>query len=266
MTEVISAIRSFKFLDNEKHIAVALSGGADSMALLYGLYMLKEELGITVSALHLNHCLRGEEADRDEAFVRKECKKLGIPLTVKRVDIKAVAKKTGESIELAARNERYRFFEENKGDAVATAHNADDNLETVIYRLTRATGIDGLCGIPSRRDYFIRPLLCCQRKDIEKFLSENGVEYVTDSTNLSDDYTRNRIRHNVIPVLKELNESVYESFDTTVKILKDDSEYLNLISQEEFEKRFKNEKLCLDGFELLHNSIASRVIGKFLEN
>ena len=175
MMDVLSAIRIFGLSENEKNIAVALSGGADSVALLMGLYRLKEELGLTLSALHLNHCLRAEESDRDEAFVKRLCSKLYIPLTVGRADVNAVAEKEGISTELAARQVRYDFFEKNATGVVATAHTADDNLETVIYRLTRATGINGLCGIPARRGIYIRPLLCCAREDIEAFLKENMV-------------------------------------------------------------------------------------------
>lgn len=262
--DVISAIRSFKLNENEKNISVALSGGADSMALLYGLYMLKDQLNITVNALHLNHCLRGEEAVRDENFVKEQCKLLGVPLICKRVDVKKFAQENSMSIELAAREVRYKFFSDYKGDAVATAHNADDNIETVIYRLTRTTGIDGLCGIPARRDCFIRPLLCCSRAEIEEFIKEQGIPFVTDSTNLTDEYTRNVIRHKIVPVLKEISDSVVNSFSSTVKLINNDSNYLKAEAEKEFSMRFKDGKLNLSGFENLHTAIASRVISRFL--
>lgn len=265
MMDVLSAIRIFGLSENEKNIAVALSGGADSVALLMGLYRLKEELGLTLSALHLNHCLRAEESDRDEAFVKRLCSKLYIPLTVGRADVNAVAEKEGISTELAARQVRYDFFEKNATGVVATAHTADDNLETVIYRLTRATGINGLCGIPARRGIYIRPLLCCAREDIEAFLKENNTEYVTDSTNLTDEYTRNRIRHSIIPVLRQLNPSVTESFSQTIKMLQNDRDYLSYVANDEFAKRFDGERLSLKDFSLLHCAIASRVITMYFE-
>ena len=262
--DVISAIRSFEFKENEKKISVALSGGADSMALLYGLNMLKEELGISISALHLNHCLRGDESLRDQEFVKEQCSILNIPIVLESADVEAFAKKNKMSIELAARKIRYDFFAKNKGDAVATAHNADDNMETILYRLTRMTGIDGLCGIPKRRDYFIRPLLSCSRAEIEEFLKEYNVPFVTDSTNLTDEYTRNVIRHKIVPVLKEINPSVINSFCSTAELINDDRDYLRNTSKKEFSSRFKNGKLDIDGFENLHTAIASRVIGEFL--
>ncbi|MBR2043504.1 MAG: tRNA lysidine(34) synthetase TilS [Clostridia bacterium] len=265
MSDVLSTLRAFPFKENERHITVALSGGADSMALFRGLYMLREELSITLSAVHINHLLRGEESDRDEAFVRKQCKMLNVPLTVHRINVEDIAVSEKQSIELAARQARYNVFDKCECDALATAHNADDNLETVLFRLTRATGLNGLCGIPERRDKFIRPLLSCTREEVEAFCSEYKVPYVTDSTNLSDDFTRNRIRHAVVPVLKSLNPSLLKSFATTLTLLNDDSSFIDNIAKEEFGKRLCGEALNITGLEGLHRSVASRVISLYLE-
>ncbi len=265
MSDVLSILRAFPFKENEKHIAVALSGGADSMALFMGLYMLRKELSITLSAVHINHLLRGEESDRDEAFVRKQCKALGVPLKVERIDVEKIAREQKQSIELAARQARYGVFEETECDALATAHNADDNLETVLFRLGRATGLNGLCGIPCRRGKFIRPLLNCSREEVEAFCSEHKVPFVTDSTNLSDDFTRNRIRHSVVPVLKSLNPSLLTSFATTLSLLNSDNEFLESISLAEFKKRYCDCVLNIEGFSSLPDAISSRVIGLFLE-
>lgn len=265
MSDVLSSLRSFEFGENEKHIAVALSGGADSMALFMGLYLLRDELGIQISAVHINHLLRGEESDRDEAFVRKQCRSLGVPLTVHRINVEEIAKAEKQSIELAARQARYNAFDKTECDVIATAHNADDNLETVLFRLTRATGINGLCGIPQRRGRFIRPLLNTTREEVEAFCSEHKVPFVTDSTNLSDDFTRNRIRHAVVPVLKSLNPSLLSSFATTLELIGNDSDYLDKSAKDEFDKRFNGESLSIADFSALHASIASRVISGYLE-
>ncbi len=265
MSEILSALRAFRFRENEKHIAVALSGGADSMALFRGLYLLKDELSIKISAIHVNHLLRGEESDRDENFVRKQCKALGVPLTVFRIDVEENARRDKQSVELAAREARYNAFDKVECDVIATAHNADDNLETVLFRLTRATGLNGLCGIPERRDKFIRPLLSCTREEVEAFCNEYKVPYVTDSTNLSDDFTRNRIRHAVVPVLKSLNPSLLSSFATTLELLADDNDLLEGMAEEEFEKRYIEVRLNIENFDRLHNAVASRVIAKYLE-
>lgn len=266
MMDVLSALRSFTFSENERHIAVAVSGGADSMALLMGLCMLKEELSITLSAVHINHMLRGEESDRDEAFVRKQCKALSIPLTVEKIDVGKIATQKKQSVELAARQTRYDVFEKIECDVIATAHNADDNLETVLFRLSRATGLNGLCGIPERRGKIVRPLLSCSREAVEAFCSENKIPFVTDSTNLSDDFTRNRIRHFIVPVLKSLNPSLISSFETTLSLLKSDSGLLESLSLEEFNKRYSQTGLSIENFDSLPDSIASRVISRFLDN
>ncbi len=265
MSNVLEAIRSFPFLENEKHIAVALSGGADSMALFKGLCMLSDELGITVSAIHINHQLRGEESFRDENFVRKQCKIENVPLKVVRVDVGKKAADEKISTELAARYVRYEAFDTVECDALATAHNADDNLETVLFRLTRSTGLSGLCGIPERRDRLIRPLLKVSREEVEEFCFENAVPYVTDSTNLSDDFTRNRIRHSVVPVMKSLNPSILNSFSKTLDLLSCDREYIDGVASEEFSKRNKKDGLDITDFADLPEAIASRVIGAFLE-
>ena len=219
MSDVLTCIKEFKFKENEKHISVALSGGADSMALITALLKLKDELGITLSAVHINHMLRGEESDRDEAFVRAQCKKLGVDLIVYKIDVASIADKNKISLELAARNARYEVFDTIQCDALATAHNADDNFETFLFRMTRKTGLSGLCGIPVRRGKYIRPLLYCSRTEVEDFCRENEVPYVTDSTNLSDDFTRNKLRHSVVPIMKTLNVSLLESFIVIISIV-----------------------------------------------
>jgi tRNA(Ile)-lysidine synthase len=180
-------------------------------------------------------------------------------------EIKSVLISEKQSIELAARQARYNVFDKCECDALATAHNADDNLETVLFRLTRATGLNGLCGIPERRDKFIRPLLTCSREEVEAFCSEYKVPYVTDSTNLSDDFTRNRIRHAVVPVLKSLNPSLLSSFATTLSLLGDDSKLLDNMAKEEFNKRLCSGALNITCFDSLHKAIASRVIALYLE-
>ncbi len=210
--KVLRAIERFGMFRKGDKVCVALSGGADSVALLHVLLSLKDELSISVSAAHLNHCLRGAESDRDEQFVCELCRDLDVELMLGREDVARISSMRGESIELTARNLRYDFLERSKADKIATAHTATDNAETVLLNMTRGTALRGLCGIPAVRDCFVRPLIYCSRDDIEKYCKENSLSFVTDSSNLTDDYTRNRIRHNVTPVLKEVNPS----FDSVV--------------------------------------------------
>ena len=210
-------------LETNEPVLVALSGGADSVALLLAL----TELEIPVSACHLHHGLRGAEADRDEQFCRSLCAKLGIALTVRHADAAAYAREVHESVETAARNLRYAFFAEiADGRRTATAHTADDNLETVLFHLARGSGLDGLCGIPPVREGIVRPLIACTREEIEAFLAFRRQEFVTDSTNLQPAYTRNRIRQEVVPVLRALNPQAAETVSALTARLRTDRDYL----------------------------------------
>ena len=224
-------------LEKGDKVLVALSGGADSVALLHMLISLKEEYGLKIYAAHFNHGIRGEEADRDEAFVTELCGRWDVPLYHEKADVPSIASKTGESTELCGRNLRYRFLEKVArglgGAKIATAHHRDDNAETVLWNLTRGAGIGGLSGIPVKRDNIIRPLLCVSREEIEEYCRENGLTYVTDSTNLSDDYTRNKLRHQVMSVLRELNPSVGESIANTSSVMHEADEYFHQISEKE---------------------------------
>ena len=199
-SQVLKAIERFSLLDN-RNITVALSGGADSMALLSVLLEIKGEFSLNITAAHFNHRIRGAEADRDEAFVKEYCEKKGVELFLGSGDVPSYAKEQGLSLELAARELRYEFLKSVSKGNVATAHTASDNAETVIFNLTRGSGAEGLCGIPPKRDIFIRPLILATREQIEEYCKENDIPFVNDSTNFCDDYTRNKIRHNVIPVL-----------------------------------------------------------------
>lgn len=192
----------------EDSIVVALSGGADSVALLHVFNSIKEQYQLTLFAAHLNHGIRGEEAARDETFCKILCKKYNVPLLTCHADIPALARQRHISEELCGRDERYAFLHRvaaERNAKIATAHHADDNAETLLFNLTRGASLAGAAGIPPKRGNIIRPLLTQTRAQIEAYCRDNGLDYVTDSTNLSDDYTRNRIRHQLTPLLRELN-------------------------------------------------------------
>ncbi len=201
---------------------VALSGGADSRLLLELTVraVLARNGNERIMAAHLNHGIRGEEADRDEAFCRRVCMELGVPLCVDRIDIPAMARASGQSEETAAREARYAFFvrvmKENGIPALLTAHNADDQLETILFHLLRGSGTRGMIGIPAERSLgdtlpngtpltVYRPILRYSRKEILRQISEWGLDYVTDSTNLTETCTRNRFRHRIVPLLEEIS-------------------------------------------------------------
>ena len=198
-------------------VICAVSGGADSVALLFAFYLLKEKLGIRLEAAHFNHHLRGEESEADEAFVRRLCDRYDIPLHLDGAQVTPGKK----GLEAAAREARYGFLRSLKGK-IATAHTADDNAETVLMHLIRGTGLKGLGGITPIHGNIIRPMLKCTRQDVEEFLAEWCLDHVEDSSNESDAFLRNRIRHHVMPLLKQENPRLAENLSQMALRLRED--------------------------------------------
>ena len=230
--DVQKFIEEKKLFNLQDKILVALSGGADSVALLRVLL----SLGYTCECAHCNFHLRGLESDRDETFVRQLCEKQGIPLHVTHFDTSAYAKEHHISIEMAARELRYEWFEhirkEIGASVIAVAHHRDDSVETFLLNLMRGAGINGLRGIPVKNGKIVRPLLSVSREDILDYLQAIHQEYVTDSTNLEDEYMRNKIRLNILPAMKEVNPSIMETIqETTFRF----SEISNIYQQDRTE-------------------------------
>lgn len=203
------------------NVICAVSGGVDSMALLWGMYLLKDQLGITLEAAHFNHCLRGEESDRDALFVQDFCYRFDIPLHLEKKQVISGEK----GLEAAARDARYAFFETLQGK-IATAHTADDNAETVLMHLVRGTGLKGLCGITPVRGNLIRPMLDITRQEVLAFLAEYSISYMEDSTNAGMDFLRNRIRHEVMPLLKRENPRLSLDMSSMARMLREDEAFL----------------------------------------
>ncbi len=213
-------------------VLVGLSGGPDSVALLHVLLAL----GYDVCAVHVNHEIRGADADEDEAFVRVLCESLRIPLTVERLDVPAMAEVEGKTLEQAARDARYDCFARLAAvfgaSVIAVAHHRDDQAESILLHLFRGSGLTGLVGMRPRRGNVVRPLLCVKRADIETYLSENGLSYCTDTTNFLRCATRNRIRLDVIPYLREnLNPAIVDSLCSTAELLRRDEDYLDSLAR-----------------------------------
>ncbi len=264
LCQIIDTINKYNMLKKGDRVVVALSGGADSVSLLLSLSELSDRLGITVSAIHVNHCLRGDESDGDEAFCEELCRKRGIRLISKRFDVAGYALKNKMSVEQAARNIRYNFFKENTaGQKLATAHTANDNAETVIFNLTRGTGIKGIAGIPPVRDNIIRPLIETTRQQVEDYLSEKNQDFVTDKSNLSDDYTRNKIRHNVIPVLETINSSLFRTITADSYNFRLDNSYIEEQALNAFNE-CHTEKNKLYWLNKYHKAIRHRCISMLL--
>ncbi len=265
LNTVKAAILRYNMIDGVKDVTVALSGGADSVALLWVLLELRHELGITVSAAHLNHCLRGEESDRDEQFVCELCKKLSVPLSVERADVKAFAQENGIGIELAARQVRYEFLERVSSGVIATAHTANDNIETVLHNMARGTGISGICGIPPKRGRLIRPLINVTRDEIERYCQDKGLNFCIDSTNTDQIYTRNFIRHSIVPKMTEVNTNAVKNTAKLCETLRDDADFLKNEAVKALQESKTNEGLCVDGLQALHPAIRSRCVALFYE-
>ena len=245
-------LRQYHMIDAGDHIICAVSGGADSMALLWAMYLLKDKLDIELSAAHFNHHLRGEESDRDEAFVRDFCDGYGIPLFVSSGNV--VAGKKG--LEAAARDARYGFLRSLSGK-IATAHTADDNAETVLMHLVRGTGLKGLGAISPVSGNLIRPMLGITRADVEAFLDEYHVEHITDSSNETDAFLRNRLRHHVMPLLKEENPKLAENLSAMALRLRLDEEALSRLAA--------NTPLSVAALRQEMPAIRARILEQFLK-
>lgn len=230
---VISTIERYQMLARDSTVTAALSGGADSMALIDILGEISREYRFKVIAAHVNHGLRGEEAFRDERFVGEYCKENGIELRILHADVTSESKKTGEGIEECGRRIRYDFFRSlSPKGPIATAHTLNDSLETALFNLSRGTALKGLCGIPPVRNGIIRPLIQCTRKEVELYCRSRGIPYITDSSNFDTGYSRNRIRMLVIPQLELINPSLTEAFKRCAQSLSEDEELLDALAKE----------------------------------
>ncbi len=264
--KVRNTLNSFSMLEGADEIIVGFSGGADSVCLLYILNILKDDFNFRLRAAHVNHCLRGNESERDEKFVRDFCRENNIELSVLRVNVLEKAKENSMSIEEYGRKVRYEFFNSlcSEKSKIATAHNLNDCEETFLFNLARGTSLNGLTSIPPVRDNIIRPIIECSREQIEDYCIKNNLDFVTDSSNLSDDYTRNKIRHNIIPVLKEINPSFDNAFLRCIGTLRQDSKCLS----DKADELFNQSKLAF-GFDAvkiknsdvsLKNRVISRIV------
>ena len=263
---------SEKYLKRGARVAVALSGGADSVCLLSLMKELSKKKGFELFALHLNHCIRGDEADRDERFCRELCERLCVPIMVERADVPALAKEKGQSLEEAAREARYGFFESTMCreniPVIATAHNADDNAETVLLRIIRGASLDGICGIRAERPIsggltVIRPILGSSKRDILAYCEKNGLPYVTDSTNACIDYPRNRIRARVLPEAETINPSFLTVNRRNCDQLLRDADFIGCEADKLYGEASGDGVLRLLPLVGRHRALTSRVASRF---
>ncbi len=252
LNKLLSFSRQQHLMEPGDHIICAVSGGADSVALLFALYLLKDKLNITLSAAHFNHNLRGDESKRDEDFVRSLCDRYDIPLSVGSAAVNPGKK----GLEAAARDARYAYLRSLPGK-IATAHTADDNTETVLLHLIRGTGLKGLGGIAPINGSVIRPMLNVRRQDVEEFLKEWSLPHIEDSSNDEDIFLRNRLRHHVMPLLTQENPQLVENVSAMALRLRQDEAYL--------EDASSTQNPSISQLKRMHPAIRSRCLENFLK-
>ena len=252
---LIGKVKNTNLIKNGDRIVVGVSGGPDSITMLDILVKLREEFNLTLFVVHINHSLR-EEADFEEEYVRKFAKEKNIEFFSKKVDINKMVEETRKSTEEVARNVRYEYFNEVlkkvNANKIAVAHNLNDSVETVLLNLIRGCGIDGLTGIQKENGNIIRPLIECERGEIENYIKENNLTTMQDKTNLEAIYTRNKVRNELIPYLKEFNPEIIKSIYKTSKILGENRKLLKEIIEEKYrEIKVEDKDLVLDKVKFL---------------
>lgn len=269
--KVIETIKKYNLIEDGDKIILAVSGGPDSISMLDILYKIQqnEKINFKIVVAHVNHMIR-EEAMEDAIYVKDFCEKRNIEFYLKSIDVKKIANNNKIGTEEAGRKERYKFFDELakkiNANKIAIAHNKNDNVETVFMHILRGTGINGLKGIEPKRGMYIRPLIECERREIEEYCEENNLEPRIDKTNFENIYTRNKIRNVVIPyVQKEFNQNIIQTIDRLSKLVIEEEEYMDKQVKKVFNDLllFEGEKeiqIDLKKFNNLEKVIKSRLI------
>lgn len=273
LEKVKNYIEKWHMLQSEDCVIVGVSGGADSICLLLVLSKLQKEMGFQMVAVHVNHGIRGGEADADEAYVKQFCTELGVTSESYYADVELIAKKRKQSTEEAGREVRREFFEQAakkyRGTKIALAHHKNDSAETFLINLARGTGLKGLGGIAPVNGTVIRPLLCVKREEIEAFLNEEEISYCVDCTNGSDDYTRNRVRNHVLPYMQnEINSKVIDHMNETMEQIRQVQDFLDEQVQKYFEKSVieteQGRMILKDAYETVPEAIKPLLLKKVL--
>ena len=224
--KILDVIEKYHMTEKGERIMIGVSGGADSMCLLFLMSAIKEKLGVSIEAVHVHHGIRGKSADRDLMFVEEQCRRLGVPCKSVRIDIPTIAKKKGLSEEEAGRIERYLIFDKTQADRIAVAHHMEDSAETVLFNLFRGTGIKGLGGIRPVSGKIIRPLIEFSRREIEEYCREQGIKYCEDETNFDTSLSRNRIRLNILPEAGLINPAAIRHISEASEKIRNVFEYM----------------------------------------
>lgn len=269
--KVKEIIKKYNLINSGDKIVLGVSGGPDSIAMLDILRQLKSEMEFEIYVVHINHSIRGEDADEDEEYVKNYCRKYEIECFTKKIDVPTIARTEKIGTEEAGRKVRYEYFEEilkeTGSNKIAIAHNKNDNVETIIMHLLRGSGISGLKGIePIRENKFIKPLIECDRQEIEKYCEENNLQPRIDKTNFENECTRNKIRNIVIPYIKkEFNPNIIETMTRLSDVISSENDFIENIAKENYNKILVIEgkdkiELKLKEFNLLDEVLKNRII------
>ncbi len=269
VNKVLDFIKKNKILEYGDSVLLGVSGGADSICMLYVLNEIKPSFSLTLHVVHVNHLIRGQEAQKDADYVQSTCKKMGIPCTLIQADVPAMVRESGMSEEEAGRKARYKIFYQEAlrcgANKISVAHNLNDNSETILFHLFRGSGIKGLMGIPVKRDMIIRPLLCCTRQEIEDYLNKNKIVYCTDKTNTETEYSRNKIRIDIFPYIKKnINQRAEYNIVNAAGNLREIYDYMEQEAAKAYKKYVKDGCLLEKSFAL-HPALLNMIIRMMIE-
>ncbi len=253
--KIDETVKKYNMLSKGDRVNVGVSGGKDSMLLLCYLLKKRDELGISLCVMNVEHGIRGEASLSDTAFVKRFCEENGVEFRGISINAPEEAVRAGLGVEEYSRNKRYEFFESVSADKIATAHSLSDNVETVLFRLARGTSLNGFKGIPPVRGKIIRPLIECTGEEIISACEELKIPYVTDETNFDNSYTRNRIRNEIVPLLKSINPSAESAINRFISSAAEDNDYIYSVAEKYVEKALNKEKI-----KSLHPAVIKRVI------
>ena len=270
MRKVLDFVNKNNIFKHGDSVILGVSGGADSVCMLHLLNSLKEDLGIELTVVHVDHGIRGIEAERDAEFVEHISEELGVECKIFHIDIPAIAREKKMSEEETGRIERYAVFEsvaeEIGANKIAVAHNLNDNSETVLFNLFRGSKLKGMTGIPVKRGKIIRPLLCLTRKEIEGYLEKHHLDYCIDSTNKETQYSRNKLRLDILPYIKEnINSKAEEHIVNTAQSLREVYDYIECQTDEAYENYVKN-NIILNESKDLPSVILKEVVRRWIFN
>ncbi len=265
ITRVDETVKKYNMLENGDFIVVGVSGGADSMLLLWYLLQKRKQYNLRLLVANVEHGIRGEESVNDTLFVKSFCEENGVEFAILSINAPDEARENSMGVEEYSRQRRYEFFSSFSPDKIATAHNLSDNVETFLFRCARGTSPRGLCSISPVRDNIIRPLIELSSDEIRAFCNDNSIDYRIDSTNAHSDYARNNIRNNIIPLFKQINFAFEKNVSSLIDMLFLDCDYLDSQAQQCFCDLVRNNAVDKQSLSLVHPAVATRVIVKLFE-